>query len=177
MMILRHIAAILALPTAVTVVVPYFILSEEGPLPFSRAGTNPLSPVRVLGGAILLAAGLALVCWTIVQFAKIGQGTLAPWDPPKRLVVTGVYRYARNPMISGVLLILIGEALFFASTGLLIWAACFFAVNAAYLPLVEEERLERRFGDRYTEYKRYVPRWIPRISPWEQPRRDHPGPK
>lgn len=165
MMLLRHIASILALPATVAVVVPYLIL-RGGPLPF-LAGAGPLRLATLLAGTGLLATGLVLVAVTIRQFARIGRGTLAPWDPPKHFVAVGVYRYVRNPMISGVLLVLLGEALVFRSAGLLVWAAGFFAVNAAYIPLVEEPGLERRFGEAYRAYKRHVPRWVPRTTPWE----------
>lgn len=165
MLLLRHIAAILVLPTTVAVVVPYLIVRENpGP---AFPGASALRVAALLAGAGLLGAGLGLVVATIRHFAHIGRGTLAPWDPPKHLVVTGVYRYVRNPMISGVVLILLGEALVFQSAGLLLWAAAVFAINATYIPLVEEPGLERRFGEAYRTYRRHVPRWVPRVSPWQ----------
>jgi protein-S-isoprenylcysteine O-methyltransferase Ste14 len=120
-----------------------------------------------LAGVSMIAAGLALMYRTIKLFATAGRGTLAPWDPTERLVVLGPYRYVRNPMISGVLAILLGEAALFGSLPLVAWFALFFAVNAIWMPVVEEPGLERRFGARYLEYKRNVPRWLPRLSPWE----------
>jgi protein-S-isoprenylcysteine O-methyltransferase Ste14 len=107
-----------------------------------------------------------LVISTVTLFAKVGRGTLAPWDPTSTLVVQGPYRYVRNPMISGVLFILLGEAACFASLPLLIWFAAVFALNAVYLPLVEERGLRRRFGADYEAYRAKVPRWIPRLRPW-----------
>jgi protein-S-isoprenylcysteine O-methyltransferase Ste14 len=103
---------------------------------------------------------------TISLFANVGEGTLAPWDPPRNLVARGVYRYVRNPMISGVIFILLGEAILLGSLPVLVWFLIGFAVNAIYIPLIEEKRLERRFGDEYLAYKRNVPRWIPRLRPW-----------
>jgi protein-S-isoprenylcysteine O-methyltransferase Ste14 len=103
---------------------------------------------------------------TITLFASVGRGTLAPWDPTRRLVVRGPYRHVRNPMISGVLSILLGEAALLGSFPLLAWFGVFFAANAIYMPLVEEPGLERRFGDDYRTYKRNVPRWVPRRKPW-----------
>ena len=100
---------------------------------------------------------------SLYLFATEGRGTLAPWDPPGRLVVRGPYRFVRNPMISGVLLIIIAEALYFRSVPIAGWAAAFFLMNAIYLPLVEELGLERRFGDEYLAYKRKVPRIIPSL--------------
>jgi protein-S-isoprenylcysteine O-methyltransferase Ste14 len=121
-------------------------------------------------GAVLIAAGLALWAWTVTLFARIGKGTLAPWDPTQRLVVHGPYRHVRNPMISGVIAILLGEAALLGSWTLLAWALAFFALNATYIPLVEEPGLVRRFGDDYLRYRENVPRWLPRPRPWE-PRR------
>ena len=158
---LRHLLAILLLPVTVTLVVPYSILSSR-PFP-------PLSLAAVLLGAGVIGCGLALVFVTIRQFATLGRGTLAPWDPPRHLVVAGVYRHVRNPMISGVVLILLGEALAFRSTALLEWALGFLALNMTYIPLLEEPLLERRFGDEYRQYKRHVPRWIPRRTAWTPP--------
>ena len=68
-------------------------------------------------------AGFALWVWTVRLFARIGRGTLAPWDPTERLVVEGPYAHVRNPMITGVLAVLLGEALIFGSTAIAIWAA------------------------------------------------------
>ena len=115
----------------------------------------------------MVAAGVALVAWTATLLARVGRGTIAPWDPTSRLVVLGPYRHVRNPMISGVLAILLGEAAIFASVPLLLWFAGVFAVNALYLPLVEEPGLRKRFGADYDAYRASVPRWLPRLSPWE----------
>jgi protein-S-isoprenylcysteine O-methyltransferase Ste14 len=101
---------------------------------------------------------------TITLFARVGEGTLAPWDPPRRLVVEGPYEHWRHPMISGVALILIGETLVLWTPPLAIWLAAFVAVNAVYLPLVEEPRLVRRFGSDYEDYKRRVPRFLPSVG-------------
>jgi protein-S-isoprenylcysteine O-methyltransferase Ste14 len=111
--------------------------------------------------------GLALVTGTIRHFATCGYGTLAPWDPPKQLVVSGIYRRVRNPMISGVVLLLGGESLFFNSLVLAEWTAAVFALNAIYIPWVEEPGLARRFGAAYEDYRAHVPRWIPRLTPWD----------
>jgi protein-S-isoprenylcysteine O-methyltransferase Ste14 len=114
----------------------------------------------------LLVVGISLMRATITRFDDEGDGTLAPWDPTKTLVVSGPYRYVRNPMISGVVSNLLGEALLFRSPALACWGAAFFLVNAIYFPLAEEPGLERRFGDDYRRYKAAVPRWIPRLRPW-----------
>ena len=142
----------------VTVVVPAVIL-------WSGNGTD-VDLVPALLGSVLIALGLALVAWTVKLFVTLGQGTLAPWDPTSKLVVHGPYRHVRNPMITGVAVILAGEAVFFQSWGLVILLAVFTAVNAIYFPLVEEPGLGRRFGKDYEDYRVHVRRWVPRIRPW-----------
>jgi len=126
---------------------------------------------RVLG-AIIIALGLALFVSTVRYFARLGRGTLAPWDPTERLVVAGPYRYVRNPMITAVLTILLGEAALLRSLPILVWSGIFFALNAVYFPLAEEPELRRRFGAEYDEYCANVPRWIPRRRAWIPPPRD-----
>ena len=140
----------------VTVVIPGFILWRSG---------VAIDVVPALFGSVPLLAGLALVAWTVKLFATEGRGTLAPWDPTAKLVVRGPYRYVRNPMITGVALILGGEALFFQSLALAILLAVFVVVNVVYFPLVEEPGLSRRFGTEYDDYRRRVPRWVPRMRP------------
>jgi protein-S-isoprenylcysteine O-methyltransferase Ste14 len=152
----RHVASILLLPGVVTVGIPALLLWRTG------AELGWLS----LFGMPLIAVGLLLVTATIRLFASVGRGTLAPWDPTTRLVVRGPYSYVRNPMISGVLFILLGEAALFGSVQLLVWFAAVLAVNAVYLPLVEEPGLHRRFGDDYVTYQAQVPRWLPRPRRW-----------
>jgi protein-S-isoprenylcysteine O-methyltransferase Ste14 len=155
----RHARAIGLLPFVVTVVAPGIVLWQSG-------GDLAAWPLAFLGVA-LTALGLVLVAWTVTLFARVGRGTLAPWDPTSRLVVVGPYRHVRNPMISGVLAILLGEAALFASVTLLLWFAAVFAVNAVYFPLVEEPGLRKRFGAEYDAYRANVPRWLPRVRPWE----------
>jgi protein-S-isoprenylcysteine O-methyltransferase Ste14 len=99
---------------------------------------------------------------------KFGQGTPAPWDPPKKFVVRGPYRHVRNPMIIGVLLMLLAEAMVLQSWPITGWMIVFFIGNAIYFPLVEEKGLEKRFGQDYRQYKAHVHRWIPRIRAWQQ---------
>jgi protein-S-isoprenylcysteine O-methyltransferase Ste14 len=152
----RHLRAIALLPLMATVVVPALIVGGD-------VGFGP-SPLAVLG-AVLIAGGLALFVWTVVLLDRIGRGTLAPWDPTSELVVAGPYRYVRNPMITAVLAILLGEAALLGEGGLLVWAGLFLAVNAVWFPLVEEPGLEERFGDAYDAYRAQVPRWFPRLRP------------
>jgi protein-S-isoprenylcysteine O-methyltransferase Ste14 len=155
----RHLRAIGLLPLTVAVVIPGLIQWRND----ADLAAWPLATV----GIGLIAFGLVLVCWTVALFARIGKGTLAPWDPTSRLVVAGPYRHVRNPMISGVLAVVLGEAALFGSVPLLVWFGAVFAVNAVYFPLVEEPGLHRRFGDDYEAYRANVPRWLPRLRPWE----------
>jgi protein-S-isoprenylcysteine O-methyltransferase Ste14 len=103
---------------------------------------------------------------TVALFGKIGRGTLAPWNPPQHLVVVGPYRHVRNPMISGLLFVLLAEALLFGSLPLLGYFAAVFLLNSIYSPLVEGPGPEKRFGEEYLRYKQRVPRWIPRLTPY-----------
>ena len=96
----------------------------------------------------------------------MGEGTLAPWMPTKKLVISGLYRYVRNPMILGVLLVLWGESILFCSYRIAIWLVVFFIINHLYFSLFEEPGLIKRFGREYVEYKKNVRRWIPRLKPW-----------
>lgn len=162
----RHLGPIGLVPGVVTLVVPAVILYLTGALDFGwglplLAGWLP--PVL---GCVLIGLGLLLMYKTISLFGTIGEGTLAPWDPPRRLVVRGIYRHVRNPMISGVLFILLGEAALFGSLAVLVWFLVFLTFQAIYMPLIEERGLARRFGEDYLVYKRNVPRWIPRPTPW-----------
>jgi protein-S-isoprenylcysteine O-methyltransferase Ste14 len=156
---MRHLRAILLLPGMVTLVVPTLILRATG--------FAPLSLPRAVAALAFAGIGLSLMVRTIRLFATVGQGTLAPWDPTARLVVRDVYRHVRNPMISGVLFILLGEATFFDSRPLLVWFGIFFLANATYIPLVEEPGLMKRFGADYERYRANVPRWLPRLTPWD----------
>jgi protein-S-isoprenylcysteine O-methyltransferase Ste14 len=162
----RHLRAVLLCPGTVTVIVPALIVWWTGDVAVGWGLPDGLDVLPVLSGAALVVVGLGLVVWTIRLFVTIGQGTLAPWDPTSRLVVRGPYRHVRHPMISGVVLLLLGEATLLGSVPLLVWAAAVFGVNAVYLPLVEEPGLRRRFGDEYDAYCAGVRRWIPRLRPW-----------
>ena len=109
---------------------------------------------------------------SIVLFIKIGKGTLAPWKPTQNIVVRGLYRHVRNPMIIGVNLLLLSEVLLLKSGNLLLWQLSFFALNHIYFISKEEPDLGRRFGDEYLIYCKNVPRWIPRLKAW-RPEDEH----
>jgi uncharacterized protein YndB with AHSA1/START domain len=117
-------------------------------------------------GVAALTAGLVLFATSLRRFAVHGMGTLAPWDPPRRLVVQGPYRYVRNPMISGVNFVVFGEALVLRSAPHALWASVFLLANMIWIPLVEEPQLAARFGADYREYCRHVRRFLPRLRPW-----------
>ena len=153
----------------VTIVIPALIVWRGGGVELGFGLPAPFDVVAAVAGAALIAGGVALWYRTVTLFSRIGKGTLAPWDPTSRLVVAGPYRHMRNPMITGVVAVLLGEATLLGSPGLCVWAGVFFVVNAIWFPLGEEPGLERRFGDDYREYMRHVPRWIPRVRPWQPP--------
>jgi protein-S-isoprenylcysteine O-methyltransferase Ste14 len=123
---------------------------------------DPSRPGHLLGLA-LIAAGTLLLFLCIVDFARIGRGTLSPVDPPTRLVVRGLYRYVRNPMYLSVTAILLGEVILTRSRGLAAyWAVWFLLVNV-FVMGYEEPTLRRQFGKSYEEYTRQVGRWIPAL--------------
>ena len=167
----RHLRSILLLPVTVTLIVPGLLLSTRS-IYIGWGLPSAWQLIPLSGGLLYLAAGLRLLVQTIALFATQGQGTLAPWDPPRRLVVRGVYRHVRNPMISGVILILVGESLLLGSGALAAWCVLVTLVNMLYIPLLEEEELEARFGADYQAYKQRVPRWITRRDAWDADRAD-----
>lgn len=164
----RHSAAILALPTVMAVVVPTFLATRHGAVHLGWGLPVPLNGLPVLVGLALIGGGLTLVAQTIRLFSRVGQGTLAPWDPTQRLVVVGIYRYVRNPMISGVYSLILGEAVLLGVWLILGWSLVFMAANLTYIPLIEEPGLHRRFGVDYADYAQHVPRWLPRRTAWQQ---------
>ncbi|HEY6108744.1 MAG TPA: isoprenylcysteine carboxylmethyltransferase family protein [Gemmatimonadales bacterium] len=167
-MLLRHLLSILLLPCTVVVVVPYTLLHRAARVA-APGGSAVANWPQATVGAALFFGGFLLFVWTVGLFARQGRGTLAPWDPTKQLVATGPYRHVRNPMISGVLLMLVGEALFWDSRSIATWALVFLIVNHVYFVVSEEPGLERRFGEPYRTYKAQVPRWVPRLRPWRGP--------
>lgn len=165
---LRQVLSIILLPGMVNLVIPAVIVWQYRQLHIGWNLPAPWNLAPVLLGLFFLIGGLALMFQTISLFITIGNGTLAPWDPTQRLVARGPYRYVRNPMISGVLAILLAEAILTGSTALLIYFLFATALNMIYIPLSEEPGLLRRFGAEYARYKQHVPRWIPRLTPWDE---------
>ena len=113
-------------------------------------------------GAILGSVGAALALWCVFTFAFVGKGTPAPFDPPRRLVIRGPYRFVRNPMYIGALLALGGATLYFQSIPLLLYCAAFLLVTHLFVLLYEEPTLRRTFGPEYESYLHHVHRWLPR---------------
>jgi len=144
-------------PGTVTVYAPYGLLSRTGALEtFALGGVG-------IAGILLIGAGIAILLHCIHQFAVTGHGTLSPLDAPTRLVIQGLYRYSRNPMYLGVMLILTGEAVLFQSLPLLVYTSvCFLLLNLG-IAFYEEPRLLRQFGREYEEYCRQVGRWLPKL--------------
>lgn len=163
---LRHTLSILLLPFMVVVVVPGWLLYSFAGSDSRWAAASPRLWIGRIVGVLIVLAGFGLFAWCVSLFARIGQGTLAPWDPTQKLVAVGPYRHVRNPMISGVALMLIGLAVFHGSWIVGLWAGLFVLINHTYFLLSEEPGLERRFGESYRKYKAHVPRWIPRLQPW-----------
>jgi protein-S-isoprenylcysteine O-methyltransferase Ste14 len=163
---LSFIKAILILPGTVLIYIPAALtwLTQETSF---AASFPPDSLIVWLTGLLFAAVGLTLMFWTMRLFAVAGGGgTPAPWDPIENFIVLGPYRYVRNPMLMGVNLVLVGEAILLQSIPILIWMIAFVFLNTIYFVLSEEPQLEKRFGEAYREYKRKVPRWIPRLAPY-----------
>jgi protein-S-isoprenylcysteine O-methyltransferase Ste14 len=116
-------------------------------------------------GVLLIGAGLVPVVDSFIEFFR-ADGTPVPVAAPPRLVVSGYYRYVRNPIYVGFLGVLLGQALLFGSRGLLEYALIAWAVGAAAVRWYEEPRLAREFGAEYREYRRAVRAWLPRLRPW-----------
>jgi protein-S-isoprenylcysteine O-methyltransferase Ste14 len=164
----RALRSIVILPGMALIVIPGLILwwtNSYNP-GWNLSGWVVILPY--LFGIILLGIGLTLLFATIRLFVSRGKGTLAPWDPPKHLVVEGPYCYVRNPMHSGVFITLYGEGLLLGSIPILIFVTGAFVFHWFYIPLMEERWLKEKFGEEYLLYKRNVSAWIPRLTPWKK---------
>lgn len=152
MLLLRALFAFLALPGMVAFVVPWLL----------AGGAPARHGIAAFAGAAAFVSGVVVLFWCIWAFYANGRGTLAPWSPPTRLVTNGLYRFSRNPMYVGVLLILAGWSLSFASIALAIYALA--VATAFHLRVVfgEEPWLARTHGEAWQNYVRSVPRWFGR---------------
>lgn len=157
----------LLLPATVTIGIPALIGLTTGLEPVSLPAWAEW--LAILAGGLLVVGGVVFLAWTITLFYRIGKGTLAHWPPTQNLVVHGPYRHVRNPMMTGVFSILIGEVVAFVSVALLVYVVLYIAVVAIVIRLVEEPNLVRRFGDEYEGYRRNVRAWLPRLHGWSPP--------
>jgi len=155
--------SILILPFTVSVVIPLVILVLTYHKFFWHLDF-PLILLPAIFGFISIMFGIYLLVITVKLFHIIGRGTLAPWNPPKNLVVIGPYKYIRNPMIGAVLLVLLGEIIITGSIILFSWLIIFFITNILYFTYSEEPGLIKRFGNNYKNYKQTVPMFIPRLK-------------
>lgn len=153
-LLVRNIFWTILIPGAVTVYVPLLILGQN-PYPEIWGMLQWLALPLALAGAVILF-------YCIATFGFVGRGTLSPLDAPRRLVVRGLYRYVRNPMYCGVLLILVAEAAFFESVALLVYTGAWLVLVNLAIVFYEEPSLQRQFGESYNEYSRTVRRWLPR---------------
>jgi protein-S-isoprenylcysteine O-methyltransferase Ste14 len=166
-MLLKHLVSIIALPVTVTVIIPAVLVSSLYSENFWGSSSLTLLLILIVG-SLLIGAGLVLLYLTISLFVTVGNGTIAPWSPTSKLVVSGIYGHVRNPMITGVFFILAGETIILGSFAVAIWTVLFVLGNLLYIPLIEEPELAERFGNEYSVYKENVPRWIPRLSRWKK---------
>ena len=155
MLALRSLFYTLVIPGTVTVLIPYLIVSGRG-----EQIAQSWDLLQVLG-LVAAVSGAAVLLRCIWEFMVTGRGTLAPVDPPTQLVVRGLYRYVRNPMYLGAFILLLGEAAFFESHLLLLYALAWFMIINLIVLLYEEPVLHRRFGNSYEQYTAAVRRWVP----------------
>lgn len=148
-------------PGIVLVYVPFWITGFRVPL------DEPLWQALIAG--TLIVAGLIPLLASILRFIRIGRGTLVPGVPTERLVVSGLYRYVRNPMYVGVLISLAGETMLFQSHPVAIEALAAWLAAHLFILIYEEPTLARSHPADYPRYRLNVPRWLPRFTPWSGP--------
>jgi protein-S-isoprenylcysteine O-methyltransferase Ste14 len=159
---LRAIFFVLLLPGTVAGYVPFGILRAA-----DRLRLPELSPSSV-GASILAIAGTVVLLRCVWDFFAKGHGTLAPIDPPRVLVVSGLYRFTRNPMYNGVLALILGEAWLFGSVSLLKYALLVLVLFHLWVVVYEEPTLTSQFGESYRVYRRAVPRWGFTTRPFQE---------
>ena len=153
MLFLKNLLFTLVVPGTIGVYVPLVL----------ARGRPPASALVFLLALALLATGTVIYAWCVWDFAVFGRGTPAPIDAPKKLVVCGLYRYTRNPIYVGVLMVLLGWAVMFRGTTLLIYALCVGICFHLFVVFYEERRLGQQFGAEYHDYCEKVGRWLPRL--------------
>ncbi len=159
----EYLKVVLILPGNVLVTIPVIIFL------FTRNSHvySLLSPNNSLFyfAMVFLALGLFLAIWSVRTFySKGGDGTPGPWKPVSNLIISGPYRYVRNPMLLGVFFLLLFESILFTSILIFYWFIIFFVVNIIYFKFFEEKELVKRFGDDYENYKKNVPMLFPKLT-------------
>jgi protein-S-isoprenylcysteine O-methyltransferase Ste14 len=153
-LLLRNLFFTLLQPGMVAGVIPFLILRKNAQWQFISF------PAWTYLGMVLFIPGFLILLICITDFARKGKGTLSPADPTKQLVISGLYRYSRNPMYVGVMLMLVGEAIFFQSFILAGYALLIFLLFYGFVVWFEEPRLLRDFGMEYKQYQESTRRWI-----------------
>lgn len=158
--ILGSLIFFLLAPGTVAGFVPWWITGWQS------AAVLPGQAAAQLVGFALVGLGLVPLLDSFARFALVGLGTPAPIAPTSSLVVSGFYRYVRNPMYLGVVTVILGQALVFADVRLVVYAVLVWVAFALFVLGYEEWVLARRYGDEYAQYCENVPRWVPRLSAW-----------
>ena len=156
-LLLRALVNVIALGGIVLIAVPLLL-----------ARIDPVKGNTWTPGIIIVAFGACVLLWCARDFFVSGKGTVAPWDPPKTLVVVGLYKFVRNPIYLGDLFLVLGWSIYFTSPLLLLYAiflSLFFHGGVIYR---EEPWLESQFQEQWQIYKKNVRRWLPRVKPWQQ---------
>jgi protein-S-isoprenylcysteine O-methyltransferase Ste14 len=131
-----------------------------------HAGRLPASSLATIACIAVIACAVAVLLYSFAHFALWGRGTPAPVAPTENLVVSGPYRFVRNPMYVAVLSIIAGQAMLFGSWAVAAYGLAVGAAMVAFVKSYEEPTLEARYGAEYDAYRRAVPGWLPRLTPW-----------
>ncbi len=156
-LLLRALVNVIALGGIVLIAVPLLL-----------AGIDPFKGNTWTPGIIIVAFGACVLLWCARDFFVSGKGTVAPWDPPKTLVVVGLYKFVRNPIYLGDLFLVLGWSIYFTSPLLLLYAIFLSLFFHGGVIFREEPWLESQFQEQWQIYKKNVRRWLPRVKPWQQ---------
>ena len=152
---LRNLFFTILQPGIVAILIPFWLSGKS----VKSAFTPPFVGHHYIG-LFIFAVGLIVVLICVASFAIRGKGTLSPADPTKKLVISGLYRFSRNPMYIGVTMMLIGQSIFFQSYAIAIYSLVIFIAFYSFIVFFEEPRLQDAFGSEYNEYVKKVPRWF-----------------
>ncbi len=154
MLLLKNLAYTIVVPSTVAIYGPWLLMPDQS----ARTG------IWLFLSLVLFFLGGAVYSWCIWDFATVGQGTPAPFDPPQHLVVQGLYHYMRNPMFGGIVIFLFGWIALFPSPPLLLYGLSVGLCIHLFVVFYEEPHLQKVFKDSYDEYRKEVGRWVPFIS-------------